>query len=237
MAWVDPTRGARTRTGEDSRVRRALESLGKWSKATTDTLTADVATLTSQVAALSALPVGTLAPSILTTAPTDWVLCYGQTIASADSAYPDLWAVVNSAFKSGTSLVVPDLRGRAPFGLDNMGGSDAGRLAASNTFGTTGGAETVTLTASESGTTAHGHTLTNANHKHTPNAIAEFIKQGSTGLAIGDLGGGTFDVDTVADTSNPTTTMSVATSTAASASSAHNNMPPYILLNWILKVL
>lgn len=59
-----------------------------------------------------------------------------------------------------TTFNVPDLRGRAPWGRDDMGGSSAGRVTSAaagidgNVPGATGGAQTVTLTAAQLPATA-----------------------------------------------------------------------------------
>lgn len=91
-------------------------------------------------------PPGMVVASVLTSAPTDWALIYGQTIASAQTSYATLWNGLDSAFKSGSSFVPPDARGRVIAGKDNMGGSTASRLTATSglvgtTFGAAGGDE------------------------------------------------------------------------------------------------
>ena len=61
-------------------------------------------------------------------------------------------------------------------GIDNMGGTDAGRLSTANTLGTTTGTETVTLATADIPAHAHANTLVNnavnsgtqsADHSHT----------------------------------------------------------------------
>ncbi len=83
-----------------------------------------------------------------------------------------------------------------PAGLDNMGGSDAGRLSLANTLGTTGGSETVTLTSAQSGVPAHSHanTLTNnavtsgagSAHSHASTASFSGSFSGSAGTTGND---------------------------------------------------
>lgn len=83
----------------------------------------------------------------------------GQTMAQ--NAAPGLYRRVGTRFNTGgeaaTDFRLPDMRGRIVLGLDNMGGSDAGRLSVSNTLGGTGGAESVTLTTSN--LPNHSHTF------------------------------------------------------------------------------
>lgn len=93
------------------------------------------------------------------TAPTLWLLCYGQTLLRA--SYPDLWTFASAEIAGGntlytngngtTTFTIPDMRGRGAAGKDNMGGSAASRLTSTtispdaNTLGGSGGAQTVTL--------------------------------------------------------------------------------------------
>ena len=95
-------------------------------------------------------------------APAGALLCYGQAVSR--TTYAILFAVIGTAFGSGdgvTTFNVPDLRGRVWAGLDNMGGTDAGRLNMANTLGTTGGDQNGTaysvLPAGYSGGGAYRH--------------------------------------------------------------------------------
>lgn len=111
-----------------------------------------------------ASPIGMITAYAGSTAPSRWLLCFGQAISR--TTYSSLFAVISTTYGVGdgsTTFNVPDLRGRTVAGLDNMGGTDAGRLSTANTLGTSTGTETVTLTSGESGVPAHSHanTLTN----------------------------------------------------------------------------
>src|SRR5690606_15176336 len=104
-----------------------------------------------------------------------WLACNAQAVSR--DTYADLYQVIGTTFGSGdgsTTFNVPDLRGRVPVGLDNMGASDAGRLAAANTLGGTGGAETHTLTVAEM-----------PSHGHNGNSGADVIAQSGNGLVAG----------------------------------------------------
>lgn len=94
---------------------------------------------------IGAVPAGAVMPFAGTTAPAEWLLCYGQAVSRTQ--YGQLFAVIGTAYGTGdgsTTFNVPDLRGRVVAGVDNMGGTDAGRLSTSNTLGTTSGSETNT---------------------------------------------------------------------------------------------
>lgn len=97
------------------------------------------------------------------TAPTGWLLCDGS--LKAVSNYGDLFAVIAYTYgtgSGGTQFRVPDMRGRVPIGLDNMGGTTAGRITAAGcgitgtTMGAAGGEETHVLTVAELAAHTHG---------------------------------------------------------------------------------
>src|SRR5690348_11474007 len=104
-----------------------------------------------------AIPVGGLLPYVGSSAPnSSFALPFGQAISR--TTYATLFSLVSTTFGSGdgtTTFNVPDLRGRAVFGLDNMGGSAASRITVAGgnfngaTLGATGGAENHTLTLAE----------------------------------------------------------------------------------------
>ncbi len=200
-------------------------------------------------------PTGSLAPFAGSAAPTGWLLCYGQELAIA--SYGALYAVVSTTYGSLTNgaggagtthFRVPDLRGRTIAALDNMGGSDAARLDWANTLGTTGGAQTHPLSAAESGLPAHAHSVSlttgndNAEHTHTiPWYNSFWITTYNAGLAGGnynistDSGGGTRNSGGRSAVHQHTVSGNTGNNTAASAASAHNNMQPTILMNYIIK--
>ncbi|RMF59091.1 MAG: hypothetical protein D6746_08795 [Bacteroidetes bacterium] len=124
-------------------------------------------------AAAGALPVGALVPYAGTSSPdtTHWLLCDGSAVSR--TTYATLFGVIGTTFGAGdgaTTFNLPDLRGRAVFGLDNMGGTAANRVTdpAGITLGGTVGAETVTLTVNELPAHAHtGATGSNGDHWHS----------------------------------------------------------------------
>ncbi len=77
----------------------------------------------------SGVPVGSVTDYAGSSAPTGWILCYGQNVPRA--SYPLLFAAIGTTYGAGdgaTTFGLPDLRGRAIYGKDNMGGSAASRL-------------------------------------------------------------------------------------------------------------
>lgn len=104
-------------------------------------------------------PTGSIQMYAGTTAPNSaWLLCDGSGVSR--STYADLFALVSTTFGNSDTLSfkVPDLRGRAPIGLDNLGGTSADRITDTDadSLGGSGGSETQTPTGSvgTSGSTA-----------------------------------------------------------------------------------
>lgn len=102
-------------------------------------------------------------------------------------------------YAANRRLTLPDLRGRAVFGLDDMGNSAAGRLgsviASQTTLGSSGGTETVTLDATM--IPAHTHSLSvsgttsgqSADHTHTGSGTTSGQSQNHTHSVTVSSGG------------------------------------------------
>ena len=153
------------------------------------------------------LPAGIVSPFAGSSAPTGYLLCDGSAINRTD--YAKLFAVISTTYGVGngsTTFNLPDLRGRVIAALDNMGGTDAGRLDLANTLGTTAGTQTHTLTTAE--IPSHNHFL--------------FNTKSSTGGAGVSNGTGTDIQGQV--------------SASTGGGGAHNIMQPTILMNYIIKV-
>lgn len=91
---------------------------------------------TQTTAASSGLQAGTGAIWFSDTAPSGWALCDGSTLTNAQTNYPALWANIASAWKSGSDIILPDLRGRMPVGkgtntdVDTLGKNEGHSAAA-----------------------------------------------------------------------------------------------------------
>lgn len=171
------------------------------------------------------VPAGAILPFAGGSAPQGWLLCAGQTVNRF--IYSDLFAAIGTTYGAGdgtTTFALPDLRGRTVFGLDNMNGTDAGRLSVANNRGDTGGAQT------KSGST-NSYTLTIADipaHSHEVNAVY--------GTASTAPPGPNMNHDT-GTTGNRVMTKSIGGGGGHShAISNFDVMPPYMLLNWMIKV-
>jgi microcystin-dependent protein len=155
---------------------------------------------------------GMLVPYAGAAAPTGWLLCFGQQINR--TTYADLFTAIGTAYGVGdgvTTFNVPDLRGRAIAGKDDMGGTSANRLTNQSggldgdVLGDTGGAETHTLTTAEM--PAHTHSVPSGG-------------SGSSNYGLGGSSGSFSQPQTTGSTGN---------------GDAHNNVQPTIILNYIIK--
>ena len=213
--------------------------------------TATAGTNTTQLATTefvtTAIPAGVINPYGGSSAPTGWLLCYGQAVSR--TTYAALFAVLSTTYntggEAGTDFRLPDLRGRVVAGLDNMGGTDAARLSTANTLGTTTGTETITLTSAE----MPSHTHTQDAHSHsgtaTEPATASFMRVVAavgTNLEANHMAGR--GSSTHADYNNATMpqhshNLSINSNTATNQNTggggSHNNMQPTMVLNYIIK--
>ena len=105
------------------------------------------------LSAVPTTPIGAIMPYAGATAPTGWLICNGGEILKV--LYPDLFNIIGFTFKDASLVsdggveffALPDLRGRFPLGLDNMGGSAAGRVdgLGASELGNSGGSQEKTI--------------------------------------------------------------------------------------------
>jgi microcystin-dependent protein len=156
------------------------------------------------------LPVGTVVSFSGKTCPMDWKFCDGSELNMSD--YPELFSAIKQFYGgSKTKFKLPDLVGRIILGEDKNGVIISGEY--NSTIGGVGGELKHTLTEEEL-----------AKHKHT----------GKTSIT-GDSGGGA-DVNysiTDPDRGNPVLPRIETTETGNDV--PHNNMQPYIVMNYIIK--
>ena len=210
------------------------------------------------------VPIGSVIDYAGATAPTGWLLCYGQAVSRA--TYAGLFAAISTTYGVGdgsTTFNLPDLRGRVTAGQDDMGGTSANRLTGvtgsvnGDTMGASGGTETHTLTTAELAVhthtatdTAHTHTFSDTSagavpdHNHTYTYPLSFVNgvQASGGSGI-NFWSGTQTAGTSGASVGHThviggTTSSVnltITNANAGSGSAHNNVQPTTIVNKIIK--
>lgn len=182
-------------------------------------------------AAPALVPTGSVMPFAGTTEPAGWLFSFGQAVSR--STYAALFATVGTTYGAGdgsTTFNLPDLRGRVAAGQDDMGGTSANRLTGQSggvdgdTLGGTGGFETNTLT--EAQMPAHRH-ASGVLMKNDHNVGV----YGNTTLGVPGLATQSHN-EGFGDTNN---TFQPWTQTVGSGS-AHNNVQPTIILNYIIKI-
>jgi len=157
----------------------------------------------------SIIPAGGIMPYAGTLAPSGWLFCGGQEVSrTANSA---LFSAIGITFGSGdgsSTFNVPDLRDRFPLGDKDQGQTDAERVSNFSTErGSTGGFDEHQLTEAEMPSHNHG----------VPTATAD------SNNSFGQL-------DPVNTSAKPDTPTSF-----TGGDEAHNNMPPFLALNYIIK--
>lgn len=160
----------------------------------------------------AAVPVGAYISYAGSTAPDGWLLCYGQPVSR--TTYADLFAAIGTAFGAGdgsTTFNVPDMRGRVPAGLDNMGGAAAGVLSGASSMGATQGAETHTLSVNEMPAHDHGSASSLVQSYYGVKYVVQ--EEGTDYLMVS--GSHTHD--------------------SAGGGQAHNNVQPTMAANFIIK--
>ena len=152
------------------------------------------------------VPVGAIMQWPTSNAPAGWLLCDGKYYAHDD--YPALYAVIEFTF--GGSFIpdrfyLPDLRSRVPVGKSVSG--------TFGSIGVTGGVETVTLTTAQMPA-----------HNHSPATAQQFFVYDATAKTFWSA---TWQANSLwsADTYTINT----------GGGQAHSNMPPFIVLNYIIK--
>ena len=115
----------------------------------------------------NAPPIGVILPFAGAVEPQDYVFCDGREILRAK--YSKLFGVIGTIYGAGdgsTTFNLPDMRGRTPIGLDNLGGAVAGRVTNATALNVSGGAETHTLTLYEMPSHEHSYGSTASGVKY-----------------------------------------------------------------------
>lgn len=197
-----------------------------------------VAKLAAAVQALL-LPPGLIAPYGANTAPTGWLLCDGSAVSR--STYAALFAVLSTEFGAGngsTTFNVPDLRGRAAVGLDNLGGTAASRITSA-----IAGLDGTDLGAAGGDQRLHGHTHTGPSHTHTitdpTHAHTNLVGGSGSGLTsavgFGD-GANTATVGTNFSSTGITATNAGGTgNTGSTGGGSTQNVQPSLIVGYIIK--
>lgn len=152
-------------------------------------------------------PAGCVMPYAGSNTPNGWLPCDGSLVLREE--YPALFSAIGTTYGAGdgsTTFALPNLQGRFPLGVSG-----------SHALGSTGGAETVTLATSQ--IPAHKHSTTLIRGSADNNAYGLTGSQAYGGSVLVNNGAGT---NVTKDSGN------------TGGGQAHNNMPPFITLNYII---
>jgi microcystin-dependent protein len=189
-----------------------------------------------------AVPIGAGTDYWGTTEPTGWLFAYGQAISR--TTYAALFAILGTTYGTGdgsTTFNMPDKRDRASFAKSDMGGSSANRITNQtdgwngDTLGDAGGTQTHTLTTAQ--LASHTHTGTTGNESTTEThsylqTIANTTNTTAAGVGVDVVSSLTTTGATTGSQSlNHTHSFTTA---AAGSGTAHNNLPPGIVCNYII---
>lgn len=196
------------------------------------------------------LPAGSIMAWGGATAPSNWLICDGSAVSRSN--YASLFNAIGVQYGSGdgsTTFNLPDLRGRVPVGRNS---------GTFSTLGSIGGTETVTLTTAQIPSHTHANTLTNAtvassSHTHGSSTMTAAVWVGywktrnGTSWTATNSGGVTApgsnststtsgaSIEGSTDGPSATTTVGI-TNASAGSDGSHNNLQPYQVINFIIKI-
>lgn len=212
----------------------------KWAQIEANSISSGaIAAIAAQVETLispSGVPAGVITQFAGSTAPSGWLICDGQSVST--TTYASLFAAINYTYGgSGGSFTLPNLKGRVPVGRDSAQGEF-------DNLGETGGAKTHALTISE--LAQHNHnpgTLGTVSETHTHShdgggGIPGIMLRSSlsTGNPTVYVGQGTQEIGFGTTSFGGGHDHAIDGATANQGSSSpHNNLQPYIVVNYIIK--
>ena len=194
------------------------------------------------------IPAGVITPFAGSTAPSGWLLCDGSAVSR--TTYARLFQVIGTTYGAGngsTTFNLPNLKGKIPVGYNSS-------ETEFNSLGKTGGAKTHTLTVQEMPSHTHiqnAHTHTQAAHTHTANhahsiRYKQFNIKAGTGYYVlrrndsadaydGEDSDAAITANVTTSSVTPTINNATATNQNTGGGQAHNNLQPYITMNYIIK--
>lgn len=223
-------------------------------------LRTEIEALQAQIATLQPAPAGSIMMWPSNTIPSGWALCNGSSYSRSE--YAALFSVLGITYGAddNSTFKIPDMRGRFVAGKGANGYDELHQPRPGEE-----GANTVALTANESGLPAHSHPMVEApNHTHkitywdngNGSNDTEFTNEWavdgkSDAYPAGNTGGATKVKSVRLSASYGDTWVgndyvqmkgagahkhTINNNTAANAAQAHENRPPFIVMNYIIKL-
>ena len=172
-----------------------------------------------------------------TTEPTGWLFCDGRAVSR--TTYAELFAAISTNYGAGdgsTTFNLPDLCGKFPLGVSSghplsytqtgsSGGEETHKLTTSEIPGHTHGPGTLNITASGS----HAHKLTYETDAASGTAKNRVVPGDDTGSKTGSN-----EATKTATHTHSASNFAGATAQNTGGGGAHNNMPPYRTVNFII---
>jgi microcystin-dependent protein len=145
--------------------------------------------VTSTNTSISVLPAGLVTWNASSTVPTGWLECNGAAVSR--TTYATLFSAIGTTYGTGDGSTTFNLPAQARRTLVGKGGTGTATLA--NSIGSTGGAETHTLTTSELPSHTHSYNTHGASGYYNDPAdggLGEYIDYSFPNLTSGSTGGG-----------------------------------------------
>jgi microcystin-dependent protein len=176
------------------------------------------------------VPAGVISQFAGATAPSGYLLCQGQTLST--TTYANLFSTIGYTYGgTGSSFLLPNLKGRIPVGQDTA-------QLEFNVLGETDGAKTVAIT--EAQMPSHTHVQNSHTHYLPTNKTSPNVYSSSPADQSGELNSGEGAVLNAFWSWNGSQGLRpmmplTATNQNAGGNQAHNNLQPYIVVNYIIK--
>jgi microcystin-dependent protein len=192
------------------------------------------------------VPIGAVMDFMGASTPSQWILCFGQNVSR--TTYAALFTALGTTYGAGdgiTTFGLPDLRGRATYGLDNMGGSAASRLTTAffttnpTVLGNAGGSQSTGLIAANipsltSSGTPNITVVVNSGSNliaTTTGSISNGAAASPGGLAVPISGSGNWASIT---TISGTTANSISLTSTGTSGTTFSNTSPGMVVNKII---
>jgi microcystin-dependent protein len=174
------------------------------------------------------VPAGVISQFAGATAPSGYLLCNGTAVSR--TTYSSLFANIGTAYGAGngtTTFNLPNFQGRVPVGV---GTAPSGNGVAAKALSATGGDETVVLTIPQ----MPSHTHIQNNHGHTITTYNDdYNSFGGSSTAEPSFSRNDDSPPGVTRTWPVNETQAINQNTGGGQ--AHNNLQPYLVVNYIIK--